>query len=215
MDPSIEAVLDHDDYLLDSRVWKVVLGKRKDGTIQKYYLNMFTSATVEFVPPDQKRTFTDEEVAELTRRWKKNISANRGKLFGSGFARLPKSRSNEDQITSNENQEISANTMVVIQEEEDVMEIEPPPQEEEEEDTIDAIRDTFSRKYFERTVGKTKQFIVDRCAELGIPIVYTAGPKQGKPMTVDAIWIVVDKIYTQNKECSILIRIVSKPMSNT
>lgn len=191
MDPSLDATLTDDDHLLDPRVWKVIFNKQRDGSIKRYYLNLFTKQTFEFLLPDQKRSFTDEEITELQQRWNKNLSKVQGTLFGSGFARV-QNRTNEEE--SNENE--AESTMVVI-EQEDVMDIQPPEEVEEEEEPVNAIRDTLSRKHFERTVGKTKKFIVDRCAELGIPIVYTAGPKQGRVMTVDDIWIVVDKFFRE------------------
>ena len=89
MDPSITAALADDDHLLDPRVWKIVISKQRDGSLRKFYLNLFTSVTKEFLTLDQKRSFTHEEVAELHQRWNKNLREKQNTLFGSGFARLP------------------------------------------------------------------------------------------------------------------------------
>ena len=86
MDPSIASVLDDDDHLLDSHVWRAVVSRRKDSSYKKIYANVVTGKTFEFLSPDQKRNFTDEEVAHLQQVYKRNAEKNRGTLFASRFA---------------------------------------------------------------------------------------------------------------------------------
>ena len=48
MDPSIASILDDDDHLLDSRVWRAIVSKRKDSSYKKFYANVITGKPSSF-----------------------------------------------------------------------------------------------------------------------------------------------------------------------
>jgi hypothetical protein len=59
---SLESAFEDEDFLLDPRVWVAVYNKQNDhGTMKKFYSNVITGKSTEYLDPEQFCTFTDFE----------------------------------------------------------------------------------------------------------------------------------------------------------
>ena len=126
-----------------------------------------------------------------------SLKVKRSTLLAVGFGILPLRASEEEDYKDEERNAAFVEVIDV-----DVAAYLPPDDEESEGSTEapNTIKDTFSRTYFEKTIGKTKECTVncvkemnDKSDNLVINLTCESGPNIGKYMIVNDIWVLIDK----------------------